>query len=263
LSQLLGKHRDTDQRFVCARVCARACASVLQDEFQVKFWKLRQNEYSPYTVQYSPVIIRPGQLTDPLYFDFINYIQYALLAKEMPKGRMVFEEFCEIEEECPGTRKRVVKRDQRLSDNSLLPAAMEAGIGDKIYFNLANGFEGLEFGAPKPLGLRHTFAELVGAVEALVKVFVENGYAIKGEVTGVQADATRGRGRFSVRMQAPCTLWGLQRLGSQKAPLVNALDAMTVQAFLRASGREASYTLQVNDSSVESQWIVGPARDTT
>jgi hypothetical protein len=117
------------------------CLRHRQDEFQVKFWKLRQAEYSPYTLQYSPIVIRQGQLTDPLYFDFINYTQYALLAKEMPKGRQVFEEFCEIEEECPEDRKRVVRRDQALSDNKLLPSYMEVGIGDKMYSGLVNGFE--------------------------------------------------------------------------------------------------------------------------
>lgn len=62
-----------------------------QDEFQVKFWKLRQNEWEPYKLQYSPLNIRLGDLTDPLYFDFIQYAQYALLSREMPNGRQIFE----------------------------------------------------------------------------------------------------------------------------------------------------------------------------
>lgn len=63
-------------------------------------------------------------------------------------------------------------------------------------------------------------------------------------------------GSFVVRFQGPCNLWGIQRLGSIRAPLVNAMDAMTVAAFLRASGRSATYTLEATDAGVEAQWEV-------
>ena len=62
-----------------------------QDEFQVKFWKFRQSEWEPYKLSYSPLQIRLGELTDPLYFDFIQYAQYTIIGREMPKGRQVFE----------------------------------------------------------------------------------------------------------------------------------------------------------------------------
>ena len=61
-------------------------------------------------------------------------------------------------------------------------------------------------------------------------------------------------------MQAPCNLWGLRRLGSIKAPLVNASDAMTIGGFLRASGRSASYELEIegNDVWVRHEWVLDP-----
>ena len=47
-----------------ARVCG-ACSSyndsaarAVQDEFQVRFWKLRQSEYEAYTLQCSPAVVR-------------------------------------------------------------------------------------------------------------------------------------------------------------------------------------------------------------
>jgi len=253
--------KSLDQKFAVlmmrsAYETADALDFIPMDEFQVKFWKLRQAEYSPYTLQYSPIIIRQGQLTDPLYFDFISYAQYALLAKEMPRGRQVFEEFCEIEEDCPGDRKRVVRRDQTLSDNKLLPAAMEAGIGDKMYAGLVKGFEGETWGGPPPLNKSASFEEVVAGVRRIVDIFVEKGYAIKGEVGEVVPRKAGNGGSFVVRFQGPCNLWGIQRLGSIRAPLVNAMDAMTVAAFLRASGRSATYTLEATDAGVEAQWEV-------
>jgi len=32
-----------------------------------------------------------GDLTDPLYFDYISYAQYAVIGREMPKGQQVFQ----------------------------------------------------------------------------------------------------------------------------------------------------------------------------
>jgi hypothetical protein len=50
------------------------------DQFQIKFWKSRQAEWEPYTYQYAPLKIEQGRLTDPLYFDFISYIQFQSVA---------------------------------------------------------------------------------------------------------------------------------------------------------------------------------------
>ena len=56
------------------------------DQFQIKFWKSRQAEWEPYTFQYAPLKIEQGKLTDPLYFDFISYVQFQTVAREIPAG---------------------------------------------------------------------------------------------------------------------------------------------------------------------------------
>lgn len=40
----------------------------VQDEFQVRFWKLRQSEYEAYTLQCSPAVIRQVLATHPSAF---------------------------------------------------------------------------------------------------------------------------------------------------------------------------------------------------
>ncbi len=62
-----------------------------QDEFQAKFWKLRRDEYEPYLLQYSLLKVKQGDITDPLYFDFISFAQFATISREMPLGRQVFK----------------------------------------------------------------------------------------------------------------------------------------------------------------------------
>ena len=76
------------------------------DTFQINFWKSRQSEWEPYTQQYSPLKIEQGKLTDPLYFDFISYTQFKVVAKEIPRSQSVFEERSGAE----GTTK-VIRRD--------------------------------------------------------------------------------------------------------------------------------------------------------
>ncbi len=58
---------------------------------QVQFWRLRRDQYESYLLQYSPVSIKQGQLSDPLYWDFISFAQADTVAQEIPKGKFVFQ----------------------------------------------------------------------------------------------------------------------------------------------------------------------------
>ena len=58
---------------------------------QVQFWRLRRDQYESYLLQYSPVPIKQGQLSDPLYWDFISFAQTATVAQEIPKGKVLFQ----------------------------------------------------------------------------------------------------------------------------------------------------------------------------
>eukprot|EP00798_Chlamydomonas_sp_ICE-L_P021921 gene21921-28966_t len=72
----------------------------------VRFWKLRQSEQEGYGLQYSPLKPKVGDLTDPLYFDFIAFSQYAAISEQMRKPQSTFTEFCE---DC-GYQKKLVQR---------------------------------------------------------------------------------------------------------------------------------------------------------
>ena len=50
----------------------------------------RQNEWEDYR-SYHPNVIQ-GDLADPLYFDFISFCQYAVIANKMRRGKMDFIE---------------------------------------------------------------------------------------------------------------------------------------------------------------------------
>ena len=49
----------------------------------------------PLLISFPPVpILLQGDLTDPLYFDFISFSQYATIGREMPNGQQVFKVRC-------------------------------------------------------------------------------------------------------------------------------------------------------------------------
>ena len=60
------------------------------DEFQKSFFLYRQDEWNDYK-SFHPNVLQ-GDLADPLYFDFISYVQYATIAKKCKEGLYNFVE---------------------------------------------------------------------------------------------------------------------------------------------------------------------------
>jgi len=223
------------------------------DSFQVKFWKFRQAEQEGYNLQYLPLRVRLGDLTDPLYFDFISHAQYAVIGQEMGRGQQVFKEFCE---ECEG-QQRVVRRDPAYADNALLPARFNDLVGDAIYTGLRYGFRGQQFGAPGPAPPGSGLAAVCAGVQELLDVMVGQGYALKASVLDVAPGPGRS-GSFRVRLEGPANLWGLASLSFRRSPVVNTYDAMLTRAYLRASGwGVTSFAYTYTDTAVEEEWVVG------
>lgn len=71
--------------------------------------------------------IKQGDLTDPDYFDFISFAQYASVAAAMRNGRDIFEERIGAEGE-----KQTVQRNPDFADNGKLPEEHSRRVGDRI-----------------------------------------------------------------------------------------------------------------------------------
>lgn len=223
---------------------------IAMDKFQAKFWKLRQSEVESYTLQYSPLKIKTGELTDPLYFDFISFAQYATISNAMRTGENVFQErqgaYGELQ---------TIRRDERLKDNGDLPAAFKERVGDKIYQSLLEGFEEKIFDAPPPYPTTAPFTSIVDGVQKILKVFTSEGYALSAKVEEVEERSTGG-GRFKVRIEGPATLWGVRALASRRAFILTDFEAMAIGGFLRASNRTCSYKSGYTDTSFVQLWTV-------
>lgn len=232
----------------------------MQSEFQANFWKYRQSQYEPYTLQYSPIKIKQGDLTDVNYFDFISFAQMSSVGQAIKTGRQVFEEFCE---DCPG-QKHVVRRDAKYKDNASLPSFVEELAGDNIYRSLRDGFRGRDFNGPSEQKAGTHIARLAEDAESIMTIFVQNGYAIKAKVSNVSESCSEGsceyhgahgsKGSFQIRLDGPANLWGMAALSSQGSPLHTAFSALAIDGYLRASGVKAQYTLNRTSTTVTHSW---------
>ncbi|KAL2652578.1 hypothetical protein R1flu_020706 [Riccia fluitans] len=180
---------------------------VPMNKFQQKFWKLRQSELEPYTLQYKPLKVKYGDLTDPLYFDFISFSQFATISQEIRNSEVVFQEKVGANGET-----RTVRRDASLSDNSKLPTAFIKRAGDLIYQRLVEGFEDQSFNAPSPLPEGSSFDTIVVGVRKVLQILVDQGYALKAVVDQVEPSSDALGGKFRVKVDGGATLWGLQTL---------------------------------------------------
>jgi hypothetical protein len=117
--------------------------------------------------------------------------------------------------------------------------------------------QGEVFGAPAPCSPGAPLTEVAQQLQQLLAIMTDKGYALKCEVAEVQPDSPgSSSGSLVVRTQGPATMWGLLALSYRRAAVANAFDAMVAGAFLRASGRQCSYSIELTDVGVEHTWLV-------
>ena len=112
---------------------------------------IRSSDYEAYTQDLGPGLVQQGDLTDPYYFDFISYAQYATVNREITVNpAMVFEEQQPRDQ---GEDKPmefvpvVVKRDPSLTD-AMLPVEHSRRVGAAIIDRLEEIFQGTSSAIP-------------------------------------------------------------------------------------------------------------------
>ena len=157
-----------------------------------------------------PLVIEQGKLADPLYFDFISYVQCQVIAREIPNSAQVFEERSGAE----GTT-TVVRRDAALSDNKILPAVLAQRVGDVVSREMRLASRRKRSGIPEPADptAPDALERVVRGMDAIVNAMVAKGYALKGGAARWRG-TTRGCGYTS---PAPPTC-GARRRSPRERP---------------------------------------------
>lgn len=116
---------------------------IAMDQFQRDFFLIRQAEYEPYVNALGPGIVQQGMLTDPYYFDFISFAQYATISREISQDPpFVFEEQQPVEVGEGQPQKfvsAVIKRDPSLK-NDMLATEHSQLVGNAILDRLDETF---------------------------------------------------------------------------------------------------------------------------
>eukprot|EP00904_Undaria_pinnatifida_P013133 jgi/Undpi1/8950/HiC_scaffold_26.g11411.m1 len=168
--------------------------------------------------------IKQGDLTDPDYFDFISFAQYASVAMAIRNGRDIFEEKVGAEGE-----KRTVQRDPEFKDNGLLPDEHARRVGDRILAYCTETFSATKLAPVVGQGL--AVPELQEGCERIMNLLRLNFYLLDYTV-----ESDLGRGLITVKATAPATIWGQQVLMRRKDRPTNDFEAKAVLAYLRACG---------------------------
>lgn len=200
---------------------------VAMDQFQRDFFIFRQAEYETYQKELGPGMIYQGPnrknpdimcpcISDPYYFDFLSFAQYATINREITKDPLLI--FEERADDGVNLTPRVVRRDPTLTNN-LLASTHERLVGDAI----VNRFEDL---VGPVVGQEKTLLELL---TLLIQFFVINGYARDGKVTGTSQ-------QVEIELQAPATLWSGTALQFRHSQLHNSFVSKAAESLVTRLG---------------------------
>jgi hypothetical protein len=204
---------------------------VAMDQFQRDFFLLRSTEYEYYIAQLGPGVIYQGPnkdnpdimcpcVSDPYYFDFLSFAQYAVISREIQNNPpFMFEE---RDDDGVNLTPHIVRRNPEFA-NDILPGLHEQMVGKAIIDRLEETFAGTEASL--------STATLGESMKQLVKLFLVNGYAWDGSVS-----ETRLNESFTISLKSPATLWSGQALQVRGAIPNNCFILKAAKELAQRSG---------------------------
>ena len=225
---------------------------VAMDQFQRDFFFIRQAEYLPYTNALGPGMVKQGELTDPYYFDFISFAQYATIYRDITiDPPMVFEEQQPVivgEEEKQEFISTVVRRDPALA-NSMLAQRHEELVGAAILDKLTETF-GKTASAIPPIDSKSTSINVQASLQQLVNLFLINGFAFNGKVE-IKKEGLGGAAsgtQLEIVLASPANVWSGKALEMKKAFPKNDFLLKTAKILLKRSGYDVISSVKYTGS---------------
>ena len=216
---------------------------VAMDQFQRDFFFIRQAEYLPYIEQLGPGIVQQGMLTDPYYFDFISFAQYATISREINNSpASVFQEQQPEKNNNEGDDNEtqtfvstVVRRDPSIT-NDMLADRHDRLVGKAIIDRLNETFQGTPSALPKIPEASLDTSSILSSLTQLMKLFLVNGFAIDGKVELLSNDSSGTE--FCITMTNPANLWSGQALKQSRANPSNSFILKATLELVRRAGND-------------------------
>jgi len=186
-------------------------------------------------------MVQQGDLTDPYYFDFISFAQYATIDREMKDPPIVFEEQVPTETE-NGTQifvPRVIRRDSSISNEQLL-FEHDKRVGEAIVQKFEDTFDSSLLGISNRCP---SIDEVVRVLNKLVNLFVLNGFAFEGRAAVTKdpkGPLSAAGAQISITLTSPATLWSSRALQLRKANPTNDFVLKAARVILSRAG----YTME-------------------
>lgn len=230
---------------------------VAMDQFQRDFFLIRQAEYSSYVSSLGPGLVEQGVLTNPYYFDFISFAQYATISREIAQDPpFVFEEQEPVEVGPNAPQKfvtAVIKRDPSLK-NEMLASEHDRLVGDAILNRLNELFDGTGSAIPKLSPETMSEESSLASLSQLVKLFLINGFAFDGSVS-ISKPLSSGSVQFCIELSSPANLWSGKCLAQRRADPRNDFVLKTAKALLRKAGCLVESSSVKYDGNKETSYI--------
>lgn len=208
-----------------------------------------------YVNELGPGVVSQGELSDPYYFDFISFAQYATIARDTSGNLpLVFEEQqpdgnkegSDIQKFSP----KVIRRSLDLEDNSLLPLRHGDIVGTLILDQLNEIFGNTPSAIPFiEDSSRPSANTLLISLQQMTNLFIINGFAWEGKASitkegtvitnnnkSILGSATGTE--FTTTLSSPATLWSGQALKQRKAKTLNDFVMKTAKVIVRRAGYE-------------------------
>mmetsp|Transcript_17807 Transcript_17807/g.26340 ORF Transcript_17807/g.26340 Transcript_17807/m.26340 type:complete len:369 (-) Transcript_17807:595-1701(-) len=229
---------------------------VPMDQFQRDFFLIRQAEYQPYLNNFGPGMVSQGDLTDPNYFDFISFAQYATISRAIHKSpsKMFVEQQPENYDPSDDKPTVFVKRVvQRTLPDDQLEIEHDRLVGKAILDRLDETFGSTPGGLPKfeDLFVRPSSAALLRSFQQLVKLFLVNGYAWDGDVVISSQQPLE----FCFSLTTPCTLWSGQALQQRGASPNNGFVLKAATEYAREAGYQVPRSRLKYEGNVEKAFL--------
>ena len=234
-------------------------AQVLSEEdFQKRFFFERQSQWQSYRNLYSPQRIDQGDLADPLYFDYIAAAQWLTISKLLDDAETlprIYErteyvppnEDSDFEEQWV---KKVTERNPALLTTAALRKYVPRAMGDNVLRMAETDFADAELAVPAPCPARGDITKCVyEGAKLILQSLVDGGYALKVNVGLLERHGDVGK--FTVRLEGPCTLWAAQALRNRRATVSPEIECYVLDAWARRSGAELAWASRIGDSSIE------------
>ncbi len=195
-------------------------------EFQKTFFLFRQSEWELYK-QFHPNVIQ-GILSDPYYFDFISFAQYAVISDKIKLARSNFIETINAQGDTI-----VVNRDTRLVPDEMLTQLHGKIVGNKIIEYLYSTYPTSALpdnsttlvGNDGILGNENAII-FTKYLQLMLDLFSINNYALDMKVSVVADDSTDRKNEYVVKIKSvlPVTLWSSKALANRRDSPTNNFE---------------------------------------